>query len=510
MTATCQPMKCYSCADLEDFIDQVVDDYVIHTDPEQIEICRDHRHSFYPVVREEFQKDTKINRDKDAVDTTALEIMKNHKFITLRKTEEILTYNGKIFSKSDAESIIKEESEKMIENCTTHDRKEVVNKIKAKTFVNIDEFDKDPKLITVKNGILDLETLELNEHTPEHLSRVLLPVEYSNPKYEIKEETIFADIEKNLADTLFWKFLKSSFTVNGKLIKEAFETALEVTASVFIKTQINDKAIMNLGKGENGKSVLLEYIESILDKDNVSRIPLQEIAEDRFMCAELDGKSANIFTDLEQYELKKTGKIKAITSGEGIQVQRKHQQPFTLYPFCKLMFSCNRFPKVYDQTQGFFRRWVILKWERNFENDPKRDEHLKEKLIENKDEKNLVFSCLVFLARKLHKAGEFTHSKDWKTIQLEWNENADPVDDFVSNYIIESDQNTSVREVYHFYKDVMLEKAETPLGIGRFGKIFSEYYDQDKIKDNGKTERVWLNITLKKPQQTEMKDYDKS
>lgn len=220
MTATFPPMKCYSCADFEDFKDQIINDYVIHTDPEQIEICKEHRHKLYPATKKEFQKDIKITREKNTVDTTALEIMKNRKFITLRQTEEILTYNGKIYSKSDAESIIKEESEKIIENCSTHDRKEVINKIKAKTFVNISEFDKDPKLITIENGILNLETLELCEHTPDYLSRVLLPVEYYNPKYEIKEKTIFEDIEKNLCDTLFWKFLKSSFTIHEKFKKE--------------------------------------------------------------------------------------------------------------------------------------------------------------------------------------------------------------------------------------------------------------------------------------------------
>ncbi len=459
---------------------------------------------------EEFQKQKiKSNTDeKDVIDNTALEIMKNQKFITLRKSEETLTHNGKIYSKDDAESIIKEETEKIIFNCSTHERNEVVNKIKVLTYVNIEEFDKDPKLITLENGILDLEILQLKEHTPEHLSRVLLPVQYNNPKYEIKENTIFADIEENLKDTLFWKFLKSSFTVDGIFRKKDFETILEMMASVFVKRQIDDKAFMNLGKGENGKSVLLEYVESFLGKDNVSRIPLQDITEDRFMCAELDGKSANIFTDLEQYELRRTGKIKAITSGEGIQVQKKHQHPFELYPFCKLMFSCNRFPKVYDQTQGFFRRWIIIQWERNFENDSQRNEHLEEKLMSNQDEKNLVFSCLIHLSRNLNQNGRFTHSKDWKTIQQEWNANADSIDDFVNNYIIDSESNTSVRETYHFYKDVMLEKSETPLTIGRFGKSFAEYYDQDRVKESGKTERVWLNIALKRSVQTSMEHYD--
>ena len=119
------------------------------------------------------------------------------------------------------------------------------------------------------------------------------------------------------------------------------------------------------------------------------------------MCANLEGKLGNIFTDLESDELKKSGKIKSIVSGEGVEVQNKYQKAFTLYPFCKLMFSCNRFPKVYDQSQGFFRKWIIVKWERNFENDPDRDEHLKDKLKNNQEEKNKIFSSLIYLSRKI-------------------------------------------------------------------------------------------------------------
>jgi putative DNA primase/helicase len=317
--------------------------------------------------------------------------------------------------------------------------------------------------------------------------------------FEINDETIFEDIEKNLKDTMFWKFMTTSFTVNGEFRKEDFQTVLEIIASPIIKRHINEKAFMFLGQGENGKSVCLDYVKSLIGEKNISRIPLQDIAEDKFMCANLSGKSVNIFTDLESGEMKHAGKIKAITSGEGLEAQEKYMPPFTLYPFCKLMFSCNRFPKIYDQNQGFFRRWIIVKWDRNFEKDPERIEYLREKLASNQDEKNLVFSCLVFLARKLNKVGKFTHFKDWKTTQKEWNSNADPIDDFDSNYILDSDKNKTKRETYQFYKKIMLSKGEIPLGMGQFSKAFAEYHDEDRIKEKEtqRIERVWLNIDFK-------------
>ena len=433
---------------------------------------------------------------EDKIDNVASELRKRNTFVTLRKTGEILLWTGKIYDSLQAETIIKEETEKLIPFCTKHNTLEVVDKIKRQTYSNIEDFDVDPNLITVENGILNLDTLELKPHNLEHLSRVLLPVEYHKPEHE--------DIEENLKDTMFWKFLKRSFTVNEEFRKDDFDTVLEITASPIVKRHIDEKAFMFLGNGENGKSVLLGFIQSYLGKNNVRNIALQDITEDKFLRANLAGISANIFPDLEQNELKHTGKIKAITSNEGIEVQKKYEQGFTLYPFCKLIFSCNRFPKVYDQTQAFFRRWIIVKWDRNFEGDKSRIEYLREKLMNEQDEKNLVFSCLVKIANKLNKLGKFTHSKDWKTIQIEWNENADPIDDFDTNYIRESEIHRSKRSTYHFYKKVMLAKGETPMGMRRFGNAFAEYHDEDRAEIDGKTQKVWLNIDFKVPKGLEL------
>ena len=443
-----------------------------------------------------FSVDNNLKFDgHDKIDNVAKGLIKFHNFVTLRNTDKILLYNGKIYDSRNAESKIKEITEKLIPNCTKHDVLEVIDKIKRLTYVDLEEFDKDPHLITVQNGILDIETMELTPHTSKHLSQVLLPVEYTNPATD--------NIEDNLKDTLFWKFLKSSFTVDNVFKKENFETVLEIIASVFIKRHVDEKAFMFLGGGENGKSVCLGYIESLLGKINVTHIPLQKISSDKHMSADLDGISANIFSDLEKNELRHTGEIKSIVSGEGLMVQKKYAHPFTLYPFCKLMFSCNRFPKSFDQTQGFFRRWIIVKWERNFENDPERIEYLREQLDENQLEKNLVFSSLVMIANGLIKKGKFTHSKNWREIQREWNANADPLDDFATNYIVDSENHKTKRETYLFYKEYCFEKGEIPLGLGQFGKLFAEYYDDDKVE----RARVWLNIDFVEPKDTTVNEF---
>jgi P4 family phage/plasmid primase-like protien len=453
-----------------------------------------------PVTDEEFEDfkgdytltNSVKHREPERIDVVTKRLIEKHNFVTAINTDKIYLFTGKIYENEKALSIIKEETEKQITHCSTNDSNEVISKIKRKTYKNLIDFDSDSNLLTVENGILHLDTLELTPHTPTNLSKILIPCEFITPKSD--------DINKNLKKTLFLKYLKNSFTVKGKMVPEDFETVLEVMASMFIKHQIDEKSFMNLGNGENGKSVLLDYLSSLIGKNNISHIPLQLLADDKFAMARLDGKLANIFADLEKNELRHTGCIKVISSGEPIFAQNKGKEGFDLYPISKLIFSTNKFPKVFDQSQGFFRRWIIIKWNRNFENDIDRIDNLKESLIGNQDEKNLVFSSLMQIARQLKIKGKFTHTQDWKTIQKLWNQNADPLNDFIENCIVDSTSWKSKRDTYQFYKQKMFEKGEIPLGMGQFSKGFSEYFEDSKSD----SVRIWLNIDFRLPTQTKL------
>jgi len=437
-------------------------------------------------------------------------LMEKYNFVTLAGIDRILLYNGKIYSNQQAETVIKTDTENLIQFCTKSMVSEVTDKIKRRTFVKIENFDSDSNSITIDNGILDINLQQLSPHTPKNKSQILIPVSYVSPTYKIREESIFSDIQKNLCDTEFYKYLVRSFTVNGKFRKKDFEIVLSIMASMFIKKQIDQKAFMNLGGGENGKSIFLEYITSLMGgRKNVTHIPLQELSNDKFMASGLYGICANIFSDLEGNELKRTGKIKAIISNEGIRVQEKYEKSFDMHPFCKLIFSCNRFPKVYDQSQGFFRRWIIVKWERSFEGDPERVPDLLEKLISNQNEKNTVFSALMPLTALVNRNGKYEYDKSWKNIQKEWNENSDPISSFILNYI-EEVFTEGVRETkidtFQFYKETMFELGENPLSIRQFGREFGEVFDESKVDGI----RYWLNIRFRRPKQENMEEFQKS
>ena len=438
------------------------------------------------------------SNDPDKIDIVADELIDSWNFVTERESDTIYWYNGKIYESKNAKSVIKEAVEKRIANCTESNRNEVVSKIKSLTYMGIEEFDKDPNIVTLENGIFNLSTEELTSHTPTNFSKVLIPCNYAKPANEV--------IEDNLKGTLFWEYLTSTCSIEGKLDKIMRVDVLEMMACCFVKRQINEISFLLHGDGANGKSVAIEYIQNMLGKDNFSSIALQTLADDKFQVASLDGKLANLFTDIEQNELKHTGIIKAISSGEPVSVRHLYCEAFQMFPYAKLIFSCNRFPKVYDQKGGFFRRWKIIMFKRTFTvSDPTRDNNLKQKLKDNVEERNLVFSVLIGISKKLLQRGNFTYSISEKANQKIWNENSDPLQAFVDNYCIRVERCWKSKEdTYKFYKQVMYDKGETPLKYRPFNREFSEHYEDGK---SGSV-RKWENLDFKEPKQESLEEYD--
>ncbi len=460
---------------------------------------------FFQDLEIDFQTKAQFSGESK-IDLCADALLPKYNFKTIMQDDKILVFDGKFYNEMQAEPLIKEEVENLIPNCKMNYVNEAIAKIKRKTYVDITKFDSDDNLTILENGILHFDTLQITPHDPDYLGQIKLPVSFTPQPIG---EDIFADIEANLKDTLFYQAMKNSFTINGEFQRESFETILEIASSFLIKHSIDERHFMCIGGGENGKGVFFDFVELMIGSENLTHNTLHGLSQDRFLVAELDGKLGNIFTDLEDDELKHTGIIKAVGSNEPMTVQRKYGQPYKMRPHAKLMFSCNRFPKVYDQTQGFFRRWIIVKWERSFENDELRNVNLKHEIALRVDETDKIFSTLVYLAKNLLKRGTFTNTPSWKKNKSDWNENADPLEWFVNSHIIDSDGNKSKRDTYQFYKKIMLEKGENPLGYGQFGKMFAEYREGGMLNDistGGRTKWVWYNIGFKESKQAKLGD----
>jgi putative DNA primase/helicase len=93
---------------------------------------------------------------------------------------------------------------------------------------------------------------------------------------------------------------------------------------------------------------------------------LHALESDRFAAARLLGKLVNICPDLPSAYLESTSVFKAIVGGDRIPAEYKFRDGFDFEPFARLLFSANHPPKSGDSSEGFFRRWVVVPFEKTF------------------------------------------------------------------------------------------------------------------------------------------------
>lgn len=104
---------------------------------------------------------------------------------------------------------------------------EVMNHIRRRTYTNRAEFDaSQPEILNLQNGLLNVDTLQFEEHSSEHLSLVQSPISY-DPKAKCP------NILKFLAEVLHPR--RHSFKLKQDeyfhWLKEALEAATTATAA---------------------------------------------------------------------------------------------------------------------------------------------------------------------------------------------------------------------------------------------------------------------------------------
>ncbi|WP_349401291.1 DNA primase family protein, partial [Clostridium perfringens] len=179
--------------------------------------------------------------------------------------------------------------------------------------MDFDVFNRNPYLVNVRNGLLDIRDMSFKEHTPSYLSTVQLNVEY-NPQAHCPQ------FEKFLNEVLDCRLIP--------LVQEILGYLLTTNTSA-------QKSFVLLGPARTGKSTLLWVVEYLLlGKKNVSNIPWQEIG-DKFKTAELLGKLANVFSDLPSKSIDDTGIFKVVTGEDYLMAEKKNKNPFKFRPFAR-------------------------------------------------------------------------------------------------------------------------------------------------------------------------------
>lgn len=307
-------------------------------------------------------------------------------------------------------------------------------------------------VINVQNGLLDWKTGTLRPHSPEVLSTNQIPVVW-NPDATAPRTLQFFD-EVLPPDAV-------------GLVQELFGYAL------FPGNPMR-KAVMLLGPGGNGKSVLLRLLSRLLGADNVASVPLQALGEDRFSAADLYGKLANICGDLDARAIERTDLFKQLTGGDTIRAQHKFLPAFTFTSYALPLFSANEPPRTADQTNAWFDRWIIVPMPHIFESTERMDVGLDAKLAAELD--GLLVLAVTGLQRLMNR-GWFHFPPSVERARQGYRETLDTVRAFVVEQChLTPDGWVDKAELYRRYKNWCKDQGRFALAASSFNTNLTQAY----------------------------------
>ena len=281
-------------------------------------------------------------------------LLSDHTYVSPRDTEAIWVYRpGEGIYERQGEAHIREKlTQNLGVTATTYEIGQVLNQVRGRCPIDREAFDAggDPRLVCLKNGVLDLETRELQDHSAEHLFRKRAAAKYDPEADGQVYRDFFNDLTGREADAKTLFELVGLCLWQGHDIRSAFGVLI--------------------GDGANGKGMYEKSVTALLGSDNVGNIDLHALENNRFAAAELENSFANLGSDIPGAKVNDLPVIKSITGGDHVRVERKYEDGYSAKIPATPIFSVNEPPTFGEQGHALARRIVPVEFPHTFKHDP--------------------------------------------------------------------------------------------------------------------------------------------
>jgi len=386
--------------------------------------------------------------------------------------ERFYKYKDGVYREIDDEVVRRWIIQEIGTRVSYHKVNEILSFSRTCAFIEIEKLNNTPYL-NLKNGLFDLETETLYPHDPAVYSTIQL-----NIKYDLKAECP--------------KWIRT-LNENFEEDRDKIDTVQEFFGLCLTGETKYERALIFIGEGANGKSVILNTVEKLIGKDNCSAIPLEKFNNSHYI-ANLFGKSVNISIETNAKSEVYDSMFKAIVSGDPIEADPKFKKPFTFHPTCKLIFAMNNLPRVDDKTEAFYRRLVIIRFFRIFKEE-EQNKNLKNELACELD--GIFLWCLEGLKR-LKERGYFKITGSMQNEIEEYKLENNNVLIFVDEgCLLEADLSITKKELYEAYAEFCKNNGYRPLSKKKFGSAIVKHFKLLPDSRFGPAgTRIWEGIGL--------------
>lgn len=201
-----------------------------------------------------------------------------------------------------------------------------------------------PELIQFKDLIFNIKTKETFKATPEYF--------FTNPiPYELGVVPDTPTIDKIFKEWVGEKYVETLYEIMAYCCYRDYPIHL-----IFCLT----------GAGRNGKSTFQQLLTKFIGMSNTSSSELDNLISGRFETFKLYKKLICILGETNFGSLQKTSMIKKLVGQDLIGFEVKNKTPFDDINYAKIIIASNSLPTSNDNSEGFFRRWCIIKFPNKF------------------------------------------------------------------------------------------------------------------------------------------------
>lgn len=228
-----------------------------------------------------------------------------------------------------------------------------------------DAFDRDPWLMNVRNGTLDLRDGEIRAHRQSDMLTMLSDVEY----------------DPNATAPEWEKFLTQ--VIPDPEVRDWTQRYLGYSLTGLVSEQ---KFAFWVGKGGNGKNVCADVVIAAMGEYAMVGAPdllLEKHGEAHpTELADIEGKRLVVCSEIEPGRSWAEARIKQITGDRTIKARRMKQDFYEFEATGKLVVLANTKPKVRSTDNGLWRRMCLQPWTVQIPR-PEQDKGLLARIIED-------------------------------------------------------------------------------------------------------------------------------
>ena len=308
--------------------------------------------------------------------------------------------------------------------------------------------------IAAQNGFITVDRgkVVLRDHHPSHRATHVL------------------DADLNLGEPKLWLHSLREMFASDQDAEGKIQTLGEfIGACLMGQATRYQQGMILFGGGANGKSVVQEVISYLFPEGTVTAIPPQEMGQE-YRRAMLSDSLINIVNEMPEADILNSEHAKAILSGDIVVGREIREAPYSFRPIGGQLYSANDLPAVRDVSQGWWRRWIILAFNRTFEKH-EQDRNLADKL---KAEVGPIVCWALRCYVNLQERGSYQVTESSEKALAQWRSDADPLNLFLEERVSELDPEGKVTwtlssVVYQQYRKWCEVSGHRPFSLRKFG-----------------------------------------